>query len=85
LASESVATVSTGLASKPAATISSGLASKPVATISPGLISKSVVDFFWFGRQNRQLRFDDLCLKTTAMISWFVPQDRTCFGLLVAP
>jgi hypothetical protein len=51
----------------------SGLASKPVATVS------------WFGPQNRQLRFGELCFKITAVVSWFVPQNQVGFGLSVAP
>jgi hypothetical protein len=39
----------------------SGLASKPVARV------------FQFRPQNRQLRFDNLSLKITATVSWFVP------------
>jgi hypothetical protein len=40
---------------------------------------------FWFGPQNRQLRFDYLDLKITAMVSWFGPQNQAGFGWLVAP
>jgi hypothetical protein len=50
----------------------SGLASKPVETVSPGLTSKLMARVFRFGSQNRQLRFGDLSLKITAMVSWFV-------------
>jgi hypothetical protein len=38
----------------------SGLKSKPVAMFFDGLVSKPVVTVFWFGPQNRRLRFDDL-------------------------
>jgi hypothetical protein len=38
-----------------------------------------------FEPQNRQLWFGDLCLKITAMISWFVPQNKVGDGLSVAP
>jgi hypothetical protein len=38
----------------------SGLASKP-----PGRV-------FWFGPQNRQLRFGDLDIKTTTTVSYFM-------------
>jgi hypothetical protein len=51
----------------------SGLASKPVAWV------------FRFGHQNRQLRFHDLGLKITAMVSWFGSQNQADFGLSVVP
>jgi hypothetical protein len=35
--------------------------------------------------QNRQLQFGDLCLKITAMVSWFVPQNQAGYGLSVVP
>jgi hypothetical protein len=35
--------------------------------------------------QNWQLRFADLGLKITAMVSWFVAQNQAGFGLSVAP
>jgi hypothetical protein len=38
-----------------------------------------------FGPQNRQLRFSNLVLKITAMISWFGLQNQADFGLSVAP
>jgi hypothetical protein len=50
-----------------------------------GLASKPLGQVFWFGPQNRQLRFGDLGLKITAMISWFVPQNQVGYGLSVAP
>jgi hypothetical protein len=40
---------------------------------------------FRFGPQNRQLWFGDLCLKITATVSWFVPQNQAGFSLSVAP
>jgi hypothetical protein len=40
---------------------------------------------FWFGSQNWQLRFGDLCVKIIAVISWFGRQNQTDFGLSVAP
>jgi hypothetical protein len=51
----------------------SGLASKPLGWVSR------------FEPQNRQLRFGDLDLKITAMVSWFGPQNHAGFGLSVAP
>jgi hypothetical protein len=51
------------------------LASKLVVTVSPGLASKPVVRVFQFGSQNRQLRFDDLGIKITDLVSWFMPQN----------
>jgi hypothetical protein len=54
------------------ATVFSDLASKLVATVSTSLASKLVTQIFRFEPQNRQLRFGDLGLKITAMISWFV-------------
>jgi hypothetical protein len=38
-----------------------------------------------FGPQNRQLRFSDLGLKITMMVSWFGPQNQVGFGLSVVP
>jgi hypothetical protein len=84
LASKPAATISSGLTSKPAATVFSGLASKLVATVSSGLTSKPTVGFL-VEPQNRQLRFDDLRLKITAMDSWFEPQNQVDFGLSVGP
>jgi hypothetical protein len=34
---------------------------------------------------NRQLRFGDLGLKITAMVSWFGPQNQVGFDLSVVP
>jgi hypothetical protein len=51
----------------------SGLGSKPLGRVSR------------FGIQNRQLRFGDLCLKITAIVSWFGSQNQVCYGLSVAP
>jgi hypothetical protein len=39
---------------------------------------------FRFGSQNRQLRFGELSLKITAMVSWFVSQNQADFSLSVA-
>jgi hypothetical protein len=50
-----------------------GLASKPLGQVS------------WFGPQNKQLRFGDLCLKITVTISWFRHQNHAGYDLLVAP
>jgi hypothetical protein len=47
----------------------SGLASKPVATVSWLSLKTKVVEDFWFGPLNRQLRFYDLDLKITVTIS----------------
>jgi hypothetical protein len=38
-----------------------------------------------FEPQNRQLRFSDLGLKITMMVSWFGSQNQVGFGLSVAP
>jgi hypothetical protein len=38
---------------------------------------------FRFGPQNWQLWFDDLGLKITMMIFWFVPQNQVGYGLSV--
>jgi hypothetical protein len=73
------------LASKPAAMVSGGLASKPAVMVSAGLASKPAVTVFRFGPQNWRLRFGDLGLKITMMISFFVPQNQASFGLSVAP
>jgi hypothetical protein len=42
---------------------------KLVVMVSPGLTSKLVAQIFWFGLQNRQLRFGDLGLKSPR---WFL-------------
>jgi hypothetical protein len=84
-ASKSVSTVSAGLASKPDATVSGGLTSKPTATVSAGLTSKPVATVSWFGPQNQSLRFGDLGLKITVMVSSFGPENQADFGLLVTP
>jgi hypothetical protein len=63
----------------------SGLALKPVVTVFSGLASKPVGRVSQFGSQNRQLRFDDLSIKITAMVSWFMYQTHAGFGLLVLP
>jgi hypothetical protein len=54
-----------------------------MAMVSPGLSSKPWLRVFWFGPQNRQLRFGDLGLKITAMIFLFVPQNQIGDDLLV--
>jgi hypothetical protein len=48
-------------------------------------LKTKVVEGFRFGPQNRQLWFGDLCLKITATVSWFGPQNQVGFGLSVAP
>jgi hypothetical protein len=80
-----VVMVFSGFASKPVVTVFFGLASKPVATVSPSLTSKSVARVFRFRPQNRQLRFDDLCLKITVMVSCFGHQNQVVFDLSVVP
>jgi hypothetical protein len=50
-------------------TVFSSLASKSVTTVFSDFASKPVGRVFWFGPQNRQLRFDDLVLKITATVS----------------
>jgi hypothetical protein len=73
------------------------LSSKLVATVSPGLASKSVVGFLvdpqnqgggefpGLGLKTDSYEFDDLGLKITAIVSWFVPQNQMGFGLSVEP
>jgi hypothetical protein len=54
---------------------------------SDGLLRFSLKTGAWvfrFGPQNWHLRFGDLCLKITLMVSWFGPQNYVVFGLLVA-
>jgi hypothetical protein len=63
----------------------SGLSLKLVATVFSSLPSKPVAQVFRFTLQNWQLRFDDLGLKITVTVSWFEPQNQTCFSLSVAP
>jgi hypothetical protein len=50
-----------------------------------GLTSKPLGRVFWFGSQNRQLRFGDLVLKIIATVFWFGPQNQAAYGLSVAP
>jgi hypothetical protein len=45
--------------------------------------SKPLGQVFRFGPQNWQLRFGDLGLKITTMVSLFVPQNQAGYGLLV--
>jgi hypothetical protein len=85
LASKSAVIVSDGLASKFAATVSGGLTLKSAATVSADFASKPVVTVFRFEPQNRQLWFDDLGLKITAVVSWFGIQNQADFSLSVAP
>jgi hypothetical protein len=77
-------TVSDGLASKPAAMVSPGLASKPVVGFLVEPQNQGAVTVSWFGSQNRQPQFGDLCLKITATVFWFRPQNQAVFGLSVA-
>jgi hypothetical protein len=60
-------------------------ASKPVVTVFNDLASKLVAQVFRFGHQNWQLRFIDLRLKITAVVSWFVTQNQAKFDLSDAP
>jgi hypothetical protein len=73
------------LASKLVATVFSDLASKPVTTVSTSLASKLVTRIFRFEPQNRQLRFGDLGLTITVIVSWFVSQNQAGYGLSVTP
>jgi hypothetical protein len=74
-----------GLALQLVMTVFSGLTSKPVATVSPDLASKPGAQVFWFGNQNRQLRFGDLGLKIIATVSWFGPQNQAGYNLSIVP
>jgi hypothetical protein len=65
--------------------IFSSLSSKPVVTVFSGLGSKPVARIFRFERQNRQIWFDDLCLKINVTVSWFWPQSQAGFSLSVVP
>jgi hypothetical protein len=58
---------------------------KIIGMVYPGLASKSVARVSRFGSKNQQLRFDNLSLKITATVSWFVTQNQASFGLPVAP
>jgi hypothetical protein len=70
---------------KTTGTVFSSLTSKPVATVFPGLTSKLVARVFWFGAQNRQLRFSDLGLKIITTVSWFGSENQVGDGLSVVP
>jgi hypothetical protein len=61
-----------GLASKPLWRFISGLASKLLGLFLPVWPQNRWWRVSRFGPQNRQLRFGELCLKITAMVSWFV-------------
>jgi hypothetical protein len=80
-----LSTIFSSLTLKSVVMVFFGLTSKPVATVSPRLASKPVSRVSRFGTQNWQLRFDDLGLKITAMVCWFVPQNQVDFSLSVAP
>jgi hypothetical protein len=62
-----------------------GLASKPRLTFVSGSASKLLGRIFRFVPQNQQLKFGDLSLKITTMISLFVPQNQADYGLSVTP
>jgi hypothetical protein len=64
-------------------TVFSSLASKLVVTVFSGLASKLVGQVSQFGPQNLQLRFGDLGIKITAMVSWFGAQNQAGFDLSV--
>jgi hypothetical protein len=68
-ASKSSSTVCQWFGLKTTGTVFFCLASKPVVTVSPRLASKPGAQVFLFGPQNRQLRFGDLGLKITAIVS----------------
>jgi hypothetical protein len=51
--------------------------------VSPDLASKLVASSFLVWASNWQLRFDDLSLKITSTVSWFVPQNKVGYGLSV--
>jgi hypothetical protein len=48
-----------------------------------GLTSKPLGRVSQFGPQNRQLQFNDLDLKITKIMSWFVPQNQAGCGFSV--
>jgi hypothetical protein len=50
-----------------------------------GLTLKLVVDDFLVWASKLHLWFDDLCLKITMTVSWFMPQNQVGYGLSVAP
>jgi hypothetical protein len=82
LVSKPVVMISGGLTLKPVAMVSSGFDSKPAVMVFSRLTAKLVAmsflvehqnqgggRFFWFGPQNRQLRFGDFGFKITATVS----------------
>jgi hypothetical protein len=66
-------------------TVFSDLALKPVTTVFSGLASKLVARVSQFEPQKRQLRFGDLGLKITVIVSWFGPQNQVGLSVSVAP
>jgi hypothetical protein len=68
-----------------------------VVTVSPGLASKPAVGFLiepknqggrgflGLGIKTDSSCVDDLCIKITATVSWFSPQNQVGFGLSVVP
>jgi hypothetical protein len=72
-----------GLVSKPVVMVFSGLVSKSLVTILSTLTLKLVAWVSRFGYQNRQLRFDDLCLKITVTVFCFGPKKQADCGLSV--
>jgi hypothetical protein len=72
LASESLTTISSGLATKHAATVFSSLASKQGATVSLGLTSKPVVGFLVEPQNQGGGGFSGFDIKTgsSALVIW---------------
>jgi hypothetical protein len=62
-----------------------GLASKPLGRFSLVSPQNRWLRVSRFGPQNRQIRFGDLCLKITTVVSWFEPQKQVDKGVSVAP
>jgi hypothetical protein len=58
---------------------------KTTQTVFFGLASKPMAQVSRFGPKNWQLRFRDLDLKITAMVSWFWAQNQVGFSLSVVP
>jgi hypothetical protein len=63
----------------------SGLALKPLGRIAPVWPQNQWRQVYWFWPQNWQLRFGDLGIKITTMISWFGLQNQAGFGFSIAP
>jgi hypothetical protein len=60
-----------------------GLASKPVVMVCQWFGLKTTMMVSWFGPQNQDRQFGDLCLKIIVTVSWFGSENQVGEGLSV--